>query len=82
VPARTLQRHLQQQGTSFSSELDRARRELAFQRVTSTRTPFAAVAKELGLADATVFSRSFRRWYGDTPGALRRLYQKVARARD
>lgn len=76
MPARTLQRRLERQRTSFSQELDRVRRDRGFQLVVTTRKPFACIARELGLADATVFSRSFRRWYGETPGELRRFYQK------
>jgi AraC-like DNA-binding protein len=71
VSARTLQRRLEHAKTSFSRELDVARRERALQLVTSTQRPLSDIALELGFADASVFSRAFRNWYGDQPRAVR-----------
>lgn len=74
VSARTLQRRLEHAKTSFSRELDVARRERAFQLVTLTQRPLSDIALELGFADASVFSRAFRNWYGDQPRVLRRRH--------
>jgi len=74
VSARTLQRRLEDAHTSFSQELTVARRERAFQLVTSTQRPLSDIALELGFADASVFSRAFRRWFGDQPRVVRRSH--------
>jgi AraC-like DNA-binding protein len=72
MSARTLQRRLEEAGTSFSVELERARRERAFCLVTTTSRSLLEVAKELGFADSSTFSRAFRRWYSVQPSVLRR----------
>jgi len=68
---RTLQRRLGQLGTSFSAELEQARKARALRLVTTTERPLAGVAKELGFADASTFSRAFLRWFARPPGATR-----------
>ena len=76
LSSRTLQRRLERASTSFSEELTRARRERAFQLVTSTRRPLSEIAAELGFADASVFSRAFRRWFAEQPSVLRRQHTR------
>ena len=71
VSPRTLQRRLDRQGTSFSVELERARKARALRLVTTTERPLAVVAKELGFSDASTFSRAFLRWFARPPGATR-----------
>ncbi len=72
MSSRTLQRRLEEAGTSFSIELERARRERAFCLVTTTDQSLLEVANQLGFADSSTFSRAFRRWYSTQPSALRR----------
>jgi AraC-like DNA-binding protein len=72
MSARTLQRRLEEAGTSFSVELERARRERAFCLVTTSARSLLEVAMELGFADSSTFSRAFRRWYSVQPSSLRR----------
>ena len=73
VSRRTLQRRLEVSNTTFSLELERARRERAHDLVTTTRRPLAQIALELGFADASTFARAFRRWYGAAPSEVRRV---------
>jgi len=69
---RSLQRELKTRGTSFSSELDRVRKDRALVLLGRPELTIAEVAFRLGYAEARVFYRSFRRWTGLSPTAFRR----------
>ncbi len=69
---RTLMRRLAAEGTSFQALLDEARQARALWLLRRTRLPVEEVAAQLGLADTSNFSRTVRRWFGCTPGDLRR----------
>lgn len=73
MSVRTLQRRLGTARTSFSAELEHARRERALELVTSSTRPFSEIASELGFAGASEFSRAFRRWFSEQPSAVRRV---------
>jgi AraC-like DNA-binding protein len=72
MSGRTLQRRLATQETSFQSLVDEARRRLALRllrreaEVTLTEVTFMT-----GFSDQSAFTRAFRRWTGQTPGAFR-----------
>jgi AraC-like DNA-binding protein len=68
---RTLSRRLEQEGTSFIEQLDRARREIALVYVGQTETALTEVAFSLGLSHVESFHRAFKRWTGETPLAYR-----------
>jgi AraC-like DNA-binding protein len=51
--------------------LDEARQERACRLLRETDTPIHAIAERLGFADASNFSRCFRRWCGVTPRDFR-----------
>jgi AraC-like DNA-binding protein len=72
MSARTLQRRLQAEGTSFVALLDDVRRELALRYVDDRSLSLSEVAFLLGFADQTTFHRAFVRWTGTAPGAFRR----------
>ncbi len=72
LSTRTLQRRLEQTGTTYSALLERARRELAVELVETTREPLAEIAERAGFSDAATFSRAFKRWTGASPGAFRK----------
>ncbi|WP_397459378.1 AraC family transcriptional regulator [Pseudomonas asplenii] len=72
---RTLQRRLQEEGTSFQTLLDDTRRELAEQYLAQPRMALLEVAYLLGFADPSNFFRAFRRWFEVTPGEYRARLQ-------
>jgi AraC-like DNA-binding protein len=63
---RTLQRRLQQEGTTFGDVLESLRQELAHSYL-QRRTPVSEVAARLGYSDASAFCHAFRRWTGSNP---------------
>lgn len=69
---RTLQRKLQQSGTSFQKVLDDIRRALAFQYLKETSLTTSEIAFLLGFSENSAFHRAFRRWTTMTPGEYRR----------
>ena len=64
---RTLQRRLQERGTSLQQITDRARRRLAFKYLEQCALPLAQVSDMLGFADQSSFTRTCKRWFGRTP---------------
>ena len=69
--ARSLQRDLQQAGTSFRNELDVARVALARSLLVDSDVKIEAVARRVGCASAAHFATLFRRLTGETPGEYR-----------
>ncbi|WP_434992411.1 AraC family transcriptional regulator [Arthrobacter sp. Ld5] len=69
--ARTLQRRLAVEGTSFGSLLDDARRDAALRLLTRTDLPLQQVAALVGLSEQSALTRCVRRWCGTTPRAVR-----------
>ena len=72
VSVSTLNRRLRDAGTSYQALIDDARRQRARELLANPRHRIAEIANELGYRDPTSFVRSFRRWYGATPGRYRR----------
>ncbi|WP_394832927.1 ester cyclase [Pendulispora rubella] len=66
VSRRTLQRRLQQTGTTFKQEVDGIRQALACEYLTNTARPLKEIALQLGF-ESTSFFRSFRRWTRMSP---------------
>jgi AraC-like DNA-binding protein len=77
VGARTLQRRLHGDGTTFRSARDEVLREAALELLGNTSLPVQSVAEQLGFADAAAFSRAFRRWTGAAPGLWREDAQRA-----
>lgn len=72
IGTRTLQRRLQEEGTSFQATLDAVRSALADHYLRKTMMSNAEIALLLGFEDANSFIRAFRVWTGTTPLAVRR----------
>nr|WP_294548901.1 AraC family transcriptional regulator [uncultured Rhodopila sp.] len=72
VHPRTLNRLLGRTGTRFNRMLGDTRYETAQRMLRDPATPVISIAWSLGYADASAFSRAFRRWSGMTPSEWRR----------
>jgi AraC-like DNA-binding protein len=64
---RTLARRLEREQTTYQSELDALRRELAFRFVPKPELSSHEVASLLGFTHVQGFHRAFKRWTGMTP---------------
>lgn len=72
MSARSLQRRLQSEGTSFAEVLSDLRRDMALRYLQDQRISIGEVAFLLGFLDVTAFHRAFKRWTGSTPAEYRR----------
>ncbi|MGH8807830.1 MAG: AraC family transcriptional regulator ligand-binding domain-containing protein [Noviherbaspirillum sp.] len=72
LSVRTLTRKLADEGVTFQAVKDALRRDVAVQRIGKSTTSIAAIAMDLGYANAAAFCRAFRQWTGSTPTAYRR----------
>ena len=72
ISSSTLIRKLKKEQTSFQELLDEIRQERAAWYLTNTNLPVEEIAARLGFLDTSNFSRTFRRWHGVTPTALRK----------
>jgi AraC-like DNA-binding protein len=68
---RTLTRRLAECGTSFAVLADQGRFEIAKHMLANTTADVGQIATALGYAEASAFTRAFRRWSGTTPAAWR-----------
>lgn len=75
--ARTLQRRLRQEGTSYQYLLEEMRRALALRMLDERRRSVARIAADVGFSEPSAFHRAFKRWTGVSPDAWR-----AQRARD
>lgn len=73
VSTRTLQRRLKKEETSFQSELNLVRENLAQHYLKNTSHSSAEIAFLLGYEDPTSFHRAFQNWTGQTPNTVRLL---------
>ena len=71
MTVRTLQRHLQQAGTSYQEILDQLRQELAEHYLLRSDLAIQDIACYLGFTESRSFRRSFKSWTGQTPGEFR-----------
>ena len=69
--ARTLQRKLAGEGSSFSKLLDEVRKELAERYIEDQTRTISEVSFLLGFSESSAFSRAFRRWTGEAPSRYR-----------
>jgi AraC-like DNA-binding protein len=71
VHERTLNRRLRAEGTTFQHELDAVRYAVTRHFLTESSMTLNEIALALNYADASAFSRAFKRWSGVTPGRWR-----------
>jgi AraC-like DNA-binding protein len=72
LSARSLQRQLRKEGTSFAATLTQLRREMAPSLLRDGKLAVSEVAFLLGYEDPGAFQRSFRRWFGQSPRSFRK----------
>lgn len=67
VSGRTLYRRLKAEGVSFEQLLDDLRHRLAVHYLDGRKVSVSEAAYLVGFADASAFSRAFKRWTGASP---------------
>lgn len=72
ISVRSLQRRLQEEGTSFQRIVESSHKQLASSMLQKTRLPVSEIALLLGYANAHAFRRAFRRWTGSKPLEIRK----------
>jgi AraC-like DNA-binding protein len=77
ISARTMQRRLQAEGTSFAELVDALRREMAAAYL-DQQVPVQEIAWLLGYAEPSAFHHAFKRWTGTTPEQARLARVKAA----
>ena len=68
---RSLQRHLEQEGLTYTGLLQATRQSLAQHYLLKTDLPTAEISFLLGFDEPNSFFRAFRGWTGQTPDGLR-----------
>jgi AraC-like DNA-binding protein len=71
VGARTLQRQLREEGTTYAEIIERARGSLAAEYLRDDGLSISEIAYLLAFSEPSAFSRAFKRWTGQTPQEFR-----------
>lgn len=71
LSARTLQRRLRPEGSSYKEIVRRTREQLAHHYLTNTDLPYVEIGFLLGYEELSSFFRAFRAWTGRTPESVR-----------
>ncbi len=74
LATRTLQRRLEERGTTFREVVERVRRDVALCRLRDPDRTLEDVAASAGFTDVAAFARAFKRWTGAPPGQYRRAH--------
>lgn len=69
---RSLRRHLQTDGSSFTDIRNSIRKQFALRYLRGSTLPLETIADRLGYGDQASFTRAFRDWTGISPGRYRR----------
>ncbi|KZY68946.1 hypothetical protein A3742_08730 [Oleiphilus sp. HI0071] len=67
ISRQTLYRQLKQEGTSFQTMYDEARKQRALDQLKRNNISIQALSLELGFKDSSSFYKAFKRWYGISP---------------
>jgi len=76
--ARTLQRRLEAEKTSFQDVIDGVREELARLHIANPKLALGDIAYLLGFSEISAFTRAFKRWTGMTPSRWRDRSNRLA----
>lgn len=77
MSARTLERRLEGEGTTFGEVLDDLRRRLAMDYLGRRDVSLSQIAFLLGFSQVGAFHRAFKRWMGTTPFEYRRQMRRT-----
>lgn len=80
VSRRTLQRRLEDEGTSYQEVLRATREALALHYLERTEVPSAEISFLLGFEEPNSFFRAFHEWTGRTPETVRREASRLRAA--
>lgn len=69
---RTLQRRLNELGTSFETTRDEVYRKTALRYLRQTDIALAQVAASMGYSERSAFTRACNRWFGRSASVVRR----------
>jgi len=75
ISTRTLQRRLQEEGTSFLDVMDAQRKQKAEELICRTHKSLKEVALDLGFSEPSTFYRACHRWFDCTPNVMRERQQ-------
>ncbi len=73
---RTLQRRLQEAGTTFKKLLTEVRIDLADNYIRDSNLSLNEISFLLGFSELSSFSRAFKHWKGSSPRNYRQMNQK------
>lgn len=79
LAARTLNRRLAAEGTTYVRLREEARHAVACQLLESTGMPANEISDRLGYSNPSAFTRAFERWAGKGPADWRAARQRTAR---
>ena len=71
ISTRTLQRRLQEEGTSFLDVMDGQRKQKAEDLICRSQKSLKEVALDLGFSEPSTFYRACHRWFDSTPNVMR-----------
>ncbi len=71
ISTRTLQRRLQEEGTSFLEVIDEQRKQKAQEWICKSQKSLKEVALDLGFSESSTFYRACHRWFDATPNNMR-----------
>ncbi|MCA9650682.1 MAG: helix-turn-helix domain-containing protein [Myxococcales bacterium] len=77
MSGRSLQRRLNELGTTYSKLLAETRQKLATEWLVESKRSVTDIAHDLGYSDSAHFTRAFRRWVGVGPRRFRVLAQET-----
>ncbi len=75
MTARSLQRNLAAEKTSYRALVDEVRDTLATELLTTTNLTVEQVARRLGYAETASFTHAFLHWHEVAPGQFRQLHR-------